>query len=338
VGGSTCYDNSQQACWTVSGPPTTRNTTKSKRFLLAHLHLEHVSLESTKADIRDSLENLTSNLPVEYDRNFERIVGSPARSKFALRVFSWLLAAQRPLNVEELREALAIGLEDGRLRKDRKPSKAIILDSCLGLIRLNNVSNTVEFFHFTAKEHILSQKEMQGSPPMDIPQSCLAYLKFKDFSAPCNDHVSIMERRYQYPFYGYVSKFWNYHVREAPEEQLKNSIMEFFMSENVFSSLQLMPPDARNARLIGRELDNRLFTQQTKEMAAYLCVYFELGDTLRILLEEKVSPKMRAPWGEHYSSLHVAVCYGHPYILGMLLKAGGDPNIQVSVFSEHIFL
>ena len=164
MGGSTCCDNPQQVCWTVSDPPTRQNTTKSKRFLLAHLHLEHIALESTKADIRDSLENLTSNLTVEYDRNFERIVGSPARSKLALRVFSWLLAAQRPLNVEELREALAIGLEDSRLQKDRKPSKAIILDSCLGLIRLNNVSNTVEFFHFTAKEHILSRKEMQGCP------------------------------------------------------------------------------------------------------------------------------------------------------------------------------
>lgn len=298
------------------------------RFLLAHLHLEQISLESTKADIYDSLNDLTSNLPAEYDRNFERILESPARSKLAIRVFSWLLAAQRPLHMEELCEALAISLHDDHIRKDRRPGKAIVLDSCLGLVRLNHVSDTVEFFHFTVKEHLMSRKEFQENTPVDIPRRCLTYLRFKDFSQRCHNSTALLKRKHQYPLCGYISEFWAHHVRGTPEEQLKITIIEFFQSENVFSSIQMLPLEARNARLIGRELDNKLYTQPTREMAVYLCTYFELKISLQMLLEEKVCPNMHFPCGEQYSSIHVAICYGDINMLQFLLNAGGDPNIQ----------
>src|SRR5205809_2265386 len=131
------------------------------------MHLEQIASESSKADIRDKLNQLTGVLPIEYDRNLERIKQSPARSKLAFRVFSWLLASQRPLHIDELREALAIDLQDDHLQEDRKPSKVIILDSCLGLIRVSQSSETVEFYHFTVKEHIQSRDMVYT---VDIPR------------------------------------------------------------------------------------------------------------------------------------------------------------------------
>jgi len=294
------------------------------------MHLEQIVSESTKADILDKLEEVTNNLPTEYERTFSRIKQSPARAKLAFRIFQWLLAAQRPLTVDQLCEALAISMQDGTLRKARKPSKEIILDSCMGLVRVNKSSNTFEFFHFTIKGYILSHKEIQSRLTVDIPRACLTYLRYRDFLERCEDAGSIAERKNQYPFCRYIGEFWAEHVRGTPEDRMKDTLIEFLTSDNILSVAQLVPPQARNVRLVGREIDyapRAPVIPPTKELAIYLCTYFRLKTALRTFLEEGVSPNICAPWGEQYTSLHIAVCYGDMDILQILINGGGNPNV-----------
>jgi ankyrin repeat protein len=285
-----------------------------------------IASESTKADIKDRLKEITNDLPKEYDRNLERIQRSPARYKLAVRVFAWLLNAKTLLRSAELCEALAIGFQDDSLRVDRKPNISVVLDACQGLVRVNQISDTVEFFHFSVKEHVVSREEMQALSAVDIPLSCVTYLRFNDFLSPCSDKSEIEVRRKQYPFSSYVSQFWPEHVRGAPEDRLCSSLLGLLTSSKIFSAIQLIPPAVRNARMIGREEDYFQNPKLDKSLAVYLCACLGLKVTLGRLLEEKISPNLRAPWGEEYSSLHVAVCCGDSEMLDMLLWTGGDPN------------
>jgi len=298
----------------------------TSRFLLAYLHLDLIASESTKADIKDRLKEVTNDLPNEYDRNLARIQQSSARSKLATRVFTWLLNVKTLLRSAELCEALAIGFEDNSLQRDRKPKISIVLDACQGLVRINQSSDTVEFFHFSVKEHIIL-REMQAPSAVDIPRYCLKYLRFNDFFTPCSDKFGVEVRRKQYPFSSYVSQFWPEHVRDAPEESLYFLILDLLTSSKIFSAIQLIPSAVRNSRLIGREEDYSQCTQPEKPLAVYLCACLELKKTLERLLKENTIPNLRVPWGEEYSPLHVAVCSGDSEMLDMLLQAGGDPNI-----------
>ena len=287
--------------------------------------MELIASESTKADIKDRLKEITNDLPKEYDRNLARIQQSPARSKLAVRVFTWLLNAKTLLRSAELCEALAIGSEDDSLQRERKPNISVVLDACQGLVRVNQTSDTIEFFHFSVKEHV-ARKQMQAPSAVDIPHNCVRYLRFNDFITPCSDKFGVEARRMQYPFSSYVSQFWPEHVRDAPEDRLYSFVLDLLTSSKIFSAIQLLPPAIRNARLIGREEDYVQCAKPDKSLAVYLCACLELKATLGRLLEEKASPNFRAPWGEEYSSLHVAVCCGDSKMLDMLLQAGGDSN------------
>jgi ankyrin repeat protein len=100
-------------------------------------------------------------------------------------------------------------------------------------------------------------------------------------------------------------------------------------SVNVFSSLQLLPDTARNARLIGTAADMGKFGAATsKDMALYLATYFSLKDSLGNLSGGPVNTEFCVPWGERYSTCHVAVCYGDVDMLKRLLNGINSPNNQ----------
>jgi hypothetical protein len=188
----------------------------ARRLLLAQIHLNRIAVESTKADIQDRLDDLTTDLPHEYDLNIERIKEHPARAKLAFRAFSWLLAAKRPIHPNELCEALGIGLQDKYFRKDRMPSITMVLEYCLGLLRFNEALNTVEFFHFSVQEHLLSRNNPEEIAAVDVLLSYLTYLRFDEFSSICSDDQSREQRREHSPFTSYLSQYWQLHIQEGP--------------------------------------------------------------------------------------------------------------------------
>jgi len=296
--------------------------------LLAQLHLSGIAEVSTKADALDRVCALKVNVLDQYDQNLARIKANPAFANLAFRAFTWLLAAHRPLSTNELCEALGIGLHDESFRPDRAPNLASVLESCLGLVKVNKPLNTVEFCHFSVKEHLIRRNHAEEIAIVDVPLSCLRYLRFADFSSLCSDGQSLQKRQDRYPLASYLSEHWASHIRGERENELGAQVGAFLGSINVISSLQLLPDVLRNARLIGTVADMHMDYPPSKQMALYLCTYFSLATVLDTVFDKEVSADFCVPWGQHYSAAHVAVCYGDVDLLQKILTHTNGKDVR----------
>jgi ankyrin repeat protein len=298
------------------------------RPLLAQLHLHRIAEESSKADVEDKINASKMGLLEEYDQSLERITANLGFAKLAFRAFSWLIAARRPLPKDELCQALGIGLEDPKLRWNRIPAFESVLESCLGLVRFNEPLNTIEFFHFSVREHLVARNKPGEIAVLNVPRSCLVYLQFTDFTSPCQDDASLKLRQQQYPFASYLAEHWPSHVRGDTEVELCDEVSGLLESTNIFSSLQLLPESKRNARLVGTVNDTYSYGTSSNEIAFYLCTYFSLVKVLKKVFDKKLSAAVSVPWGELYSPSHVAVCYGDAPMLQEILMHPRSANCQ----------
>jgi hypothetical protein len=161
--------------------------------------LKNIAEETWEADLMTELNRPSNTLPEEYEKTMTKIRASTPRSRLAMRVFSWLVSAKASLQVSELCDALAINAEDPNFRMDHRTHLATILDVCHRFVIVNEISATIELFHYTAKEFLLSLPDLGVQVASEIPKSCLAYLSFEDFDNPCSNRLQRQERLAQYP-------------------------------------------------------------------------------------------------------------------------------------------
>ena len=102
----------------------------------------------------------------------------------------WIAAAKRPLQIEELQEAVAFDKNDDFWDSDRVPDSRIIKRSCRNLIVFHD-DGSVRFAHHTVLQFILSKSNQTDTNPQHwfdlrsanwlITGTCIAYLSFSDF-------------------------------------------------------------------------------------------------------------------------------------------------------------
>ncbi|KAJ4251405.1 hypothetical protein NW762_011387 [Fusarium torreyae] len=211
-------------------------------FLLARFHMEAI-LETTSPN---GILEATKSLPRGpdayheiYSKTVQRIGNqSPEYRILAKRTLEWIICAQRPLNVQELREALAIKSGSSCLDRLDLSSTDALIESCKGLVLVNK--GTVQLLHHTTREYfdsnfyILSVFGLQETSIMpvediaarnksarefserEIALACATYLSFDAFST--GGPVSRRERRDRYnhhKFYQYAAQDWGVHLRNC---------------------------------------------------------------------------------------------------------------------------
>ena len=125
--------------------------------------IESICAQNTDHDILESLKDLPRGLPATFRRILGRLRRSDAiNMKLARSIFSVVAAAQRPLMLEEVREAISIvpgdtHWDNSRLVNDIEKS----LESCGSLIVVDEEQFTVQFAHSSVRSHLLSD-------PMDV--------------------------------------------------------------------------------------------------------------------------------------------------------------------------
>ena len=140
--------------------------------------------------IRETLRNLPEGLGETYRRIMVTINRSPLKARLARKVFQWATVAKRPLQVEELREAVAFGPEDKTWEEDKIPDEGPMLESCRGLIVKDQDDETVHFAHHTVRQYLTGGLSSRVYPIFEVPiwnaeslagRTCVAYLSFSDF-------------------------------------------------------------------------------------------------------------------------------------------------------------
>jgi len=187
------------------------------RFLLASLHIEAILRETSIAHREKRLNAVRdgAGLGEAYGATLERIKAQGgAKTKLAMAAPMWICYAERPLQVDELRHALAVEIGSTIFDSERAPSIGVLLGCCQGLITVDKESSTVRLIHFTVQEYLCAHPDLFIHPHTVIAKSCLTYLNSRQvknlpsYPPPPPSHQFM-------PFLKYSSRYWGNHANKG---------------------------------------------------------------------------------------------------------------------------
>lgn len=224
--------------------------------------------------------------------------------------------AKRPLRQEELLHALALSGSNPQVGKNI-PAVSHVLDSCAGLIVVDDIHGTVGFFHKTVDDFLV-KNHSTWFPCGDkiIGPICVDYLSLDAFAngpvlqpvpeSEAEDRTLYESRVSQFPFYEYASEHWHDHVR-GTDLETADSVKALLADANKLS-----------ASMEGREY----FPRTT---GVHVAVQHSLNSALDRHLELYL-PQVNVK--DHFgrTPLSYAAVMNNLAAARRLIKAGADPN------------
>ncbi|KIX99306.1 uncharacterized protein Z520_04882 [Fonsecaea multimorphosa CBS 102226] len=162
-------------------------------FLWVVFQLESICAALTDEGILKALESLPRDLPETFDRVLQKLSGqrttNPATCQ---KIFAIVAAAQQPLTLDELREAM--GVEPGDTQWN--PRKLIndirmAVNGCGSLLLIDEEDSAVRFSHHSVKQYIISSPRDASTRQFHVELSeadlslgeiCVTYLNFDVFN------------------------------------------------------------------------------------------------------------------------------------------------------------
>ena len=191
--------------------------------------------------IRRALDELPDTLDETYERTLRDI--DEENWAYAHRLFQCIVAARRPLRVEELAEFLAFKSETGgclTFEGNWRPEnpREMVLSTCSSLIAIVNVegSPVIQFSHFSVKEYLTSTRIVEGHVlryyiPLEpahlfVTQACLTVLLQLD------EHMT-EESIEELPLARYAGQYWADHAEFGDvSSHTEDLIRRLFNPEN----------------------------------------------------------------------------------------------------------
>lgn len=122
------------------------------RFRWVQCSLETLNRCVTRKEVRAALNNLPEGLDETYERILRAIDTNDREGKLARRALTWLVAALRPLHLDELMEGLSINLRKRALDSDFRPMhNGALLDACGSLVTYIKQTGLIILSHFSVK-------------------------------------------------------------------------------------------------------------------------------------------------------------------------------------------
>ncbi|KIW79346.1 hypothetical protein Z517_05958 [Fonsecaea pedrosoi CBS 271.37] len=162
-------------------------------FLWVVFQLESICAELTDEAILTALQSLPKDLPETFDRVLRKLAEKRTTNPATCRkIFAIVAAAQRPLTLDELREAT--GVVPGDTEWD--PRKLIndiqmAVSQCRSLLLIDEEDSTVHFSHHSVKQYIVSSPQDPSTRQfhVELPEAdrnlgevCVTYLNYNVFN------------------------------------------------------------------------------------------------------------------------------------------------------------
>ncbi|KAF8421774.1 hypothetical protein EV426DRAFT_188073 [Tirmania nivea] len=209
-------------------------------FLLPALHIAMVLEQTTIFKRRKVLTKLPTELHGTFKETIQRIQQSRGHAELGMKVLLWLHLAYRPLKLTELQHALAVEKDDIQFEVDNIPSRKIILDSCFGLVLIDEETMTVRFVHYSLKEYF----QLQGSVHFpdgysNIAETCLIYLNFPKIREHCKYSHELTKKFKDFPFLEYAACNWGTYAKHQLNENVMKLVITLPGGGNTLSSAPL---------------------------------------------------------------------------------------------------
>jgi len=109
-----------------------------------------------------------------YGATIQRIKGQDGdKPRLGIGALMWIAHAERPLNADELCNALAVELGSTDFNAGNIPSIMTLLSCCQGLIAVDKEASTVRLVHFILCESIFPPPDIFSRPHAAIAEICL---------------------------------------------------------------------------------------------------------------------------------------------------------------------
>lgn len=149
----------------------------------------------TRSEIRKSLRSLSANLGQAFEDTLRRIDNEPPnRRKVGMQSLMWVSHACRPLQISELRHALATQVGDTEFDSDNLLQPRFIVECCSRLVVIDDESSVARLVHHTLQDFLhYERQEVFCGEETQITKICLTYLCLEglDITEPDQRGVSL---------------------------------------------------------------------------------------------------------------------------------------------------
>lgn len=161
----------------------------SFRYIWVALQIETVLPRNSATCLTPSdLSNVLSNLPKTLPELFEKALSNIPDKRYGSRIFEIVAAARRPITTEELRIALNVEPGNSHWNAATIPiDKTRLIVHCGGaLLELDEQSDTVDFIHYSAEEHLKTSSAVGSAFAFSASKAeytmagiCITYLQYE---------------------------------------------------------------------------------------------------------------------------------------------------------------
>jgi len=295
-------------------------------FLLPALQIGTVLDQVTKADVKRTLNNLSTNLTEVFSSTMARIsVLSSNRRNLAFQTLMWISHARRPLTVAELQHAMAIRFEEDDLDRDNFPSVRTVLDCCCGLVEVNQESGVIRLVHHSLEEYLRDHDHgLFQEGHLQIAKTCLKYMTLDSLKTmPFKNRADFAVALADLPFLEYACLEWGHHARLVPLDEIQDLALPL-----LHNSLSLLvvarvrdfhTPDFRKWRA-------KMWPWALSGGAGIsIATSFGLTELVRLLISQSKSGLCINPRNMYGSTpLHEAAMYGYEDTAELLIAHGAD--------------
>jgi ankyrin repeat protein len=291
-------------------------------------------LEVLRHCFPSSVRHILEELPESLDETYERILREIRKPNqgHAHRLLQCLVAAVRPLRVEELAEVLAFdfnaeGIPKLNLGWRWKDQEEAVMSACSSLVIIvkDGGSRIVQFSHFSVKEFLTANRLVE--PIRDVSRyhirlatahtilarACLGVLLRLDDQV---DRDSIEN----FPLARYAAQYWAKHARfENALSRIKDGMECLFDAEK--------PRFATWLWIYNEDRPSHSTSTMSPEKPEAAPLYYAARLGFRDLAEHLIvnhPEHVNARGGDEVTSMHAAARAGHADILSLLLEHSAD--------------
>lgn len=213
-------------------------------FLLATLQLESLSNQTSIRGVRSALERLPTTFPPMYDQTIQRIRRQPPEhSEVAMQVLKVIFGATRPLEVDEVRHALATQPWGAELDFEALIDDVDLLSVTAGLVITyqddDHHQKLFRLVHYTLQQYLETNQDVLFPDLASyMATRCVSYLSFDEFGGgQCTTEEMYKNRKAKFRFLEYAACNWAHHLREVQLEIMEQSIA--FLQDSMKTSAWL---------------------------------------------------------------------------------------------------
>ena len=295
-------------------------------------------LEALRHCLPFSVRSILEELPDSLDETYERILREIRKPNqgHAHRLLQCLVAAARPLRVEELAEVLAFDFDVEGIPKLNpgwrwEDQEEAVLSACSSLVIIvkDGDSRIVQFSHFSVKEFLMANR--LAEPIRDISryhirldaahtilaEACLGVLLRLDDRVDRSNIKNFLLARY-------AAQYWARHVRSGnASSRIKDGMERLFDADKPHFAtwLWIYNEDRRGLSM------STTYPEEPEAVPLYYAAmlgFRDLAEHLIVMHPEHINA--RGGWEE--TPMHVAARSGHADILSLLLEHGADIDGQ----------